>query len=94
MANGSPPNDQTGPAQAGADLLHDILAELRTINRTLGAIAARLAASADMDPGRDRDPGDAVPPGVAVQDPPPMTPQDEAVRDALERLPRTEGSQA
>ena len=41
-----------------------------------------------MDPGRERDPGDAVPPGVAVQEPVPMTPEDKKVRRALERLPR------
>ncbi len=41
-----------------------------------------------MAPGRPIDPGDAVPPGVAPQDPAPLTPEDKKVRRALERLPR------
>ncbi len=35
---------------------------------------------------RDRDPGDAVPPGVAPQTPAPLTAEDEAVREQLELL--------
>jgi hypothetical protein len=35
---------------------------------------------------RPRDPGDAVPPGVAVETPAPLSPEDEAVREKLERL--------
>ena len=38
--------------------------------------------------GRERDPGDAVPPGVAVQTPAPLRPGDEAVLHTLEELPR------
>ncbi len=38
--------------------------------------------------GRQRDPGDAVPPGVAVQTPAPLTTDDKAVLHALEELPQ------
>ena len=33
-----------------------------------------------------RDPGDAVPPGVAVERPAPLTEQDQKAREKLERL--------
>ena len=35
---------------------------------------------------KDRDPGDAVPPGVAPQTPAPLSAEDKAAREALERL--------
>jgi hypothetical protein len=38
------------------------------------------------EPG-ERDPGDAVPSGVAVQHPAPLTAEDEAVKHRLEQLP-------
>ena len=71
-------------------MLHAILGELQELNRTVREIAARSSARAegDMDPGRPIDPGDSVPPGVAVQDPTPLTASDKKVRHALERLPR------
>ncbi len=34
----------------------------------------------------DRDPGDAVPPGVAVQTPTPLSENDKAVKEKLEHL--------
>jgi hypothetical protein len=43
----------------------------------------------DLEPGRDRDPGDAVPEGVAVQDPAPLSEQDKAVKRRLEELGQT-----
>ena len=81
----------TEPKQpADGELLSAILAELQSLNRTVNAIETRLEAQAasDMDQGRERDPGDAVPPGVAPQAPVPMTPQDKKIRRALEQLPR------
>ena len=36
--------------------------------------------------GRDRDPGDAVPPGVAVRHPTPLTEHDREVKRKLEHL--------
>lgn len=35
----------------------------------------------------DRDPGDAVPPGVAPETPPPLSPEERAAKQRLERLP-------
>jgi hypothetical protein len=72
------------------DVLRAILSELQELNRTVREIAARASARAegDMDPGRPIDPGDSVPPGVAVQDPAPLTASDKKVRNALERMPR------
>ncbi len=35
---------------------------------------------------RERDPGDAVPPGVAVETPAPLTAEDEQIREQLEAL--------
>ena len=37
-------------------------------------------------PENDRDPGDGVPPGVAVQTPAPLTENDKKVKDKLEHL--------
>ncbi len=67
------------------ELLSAILEELRTLNRTVREIAVR--GGGEFAPGRDRDPGDAVPPGIAPQEPVPLAPGDEQVRHALEELP-------
>ena len=40
----------------------------------------------DYAQGRERDPGDAVPPGVAPRTPAPLTDQDRKVQDKLEHL--------
>jgi hypothetical protein len=40
---------------------------------------------------KDRDPGDAVPSGVAVQQPAPLTEEEQAVKRKLEELPSTVG---
>ena len=45
----------------------------------------------DYQVGRDRDPGDAVPPGVAVMSPTPLTETDEAALHSLEELPKRAG---
>lgn len=41
------------------------------------------------DPSGRRDPGDAVPEGVAVEQPVPLTPQEKEVKKKLEDLPET-----
>ncbi len=52
-----------------------------------GRAAPAATSTADDYPfGRDRDPGDAVPPGVAT--PTPLTESDEAVLHTLEDLPK------
>ena len=38
--------------------------------------------------GRDRDPGDAAPPGVAVQSPAPFSKDDKKALNALANLPK------
>lgn len=49
----------------------------------------------DLDPRRNRDPGDSVPEGVAVQEPAPLSEQDKAIKRRLEELgqarPKEEG---
>ncbi len=37
-------------------------------------------------PANERDPGDAVPPGVAVQTPEPLSEDDKTVKEKLEHL--------
>lgn len=60
------------------------------LGRNEGQVAAAAPAGARKEPGRrtarrgrDRDPGDAVPPGVAVQEPAPLS---DADRKVLEQL--------
>ncbi len=53
--------------------------------------AADTADADDYQVGRDRDPGDAVPPGVAVVSPTPLTETDEAALHSLEELPKRTG---
>lgn len=81
-------------AAAGLDALAAIRDEVRAVNRRLDQLAAGRAgpaAPSDADEysfGRDRDPGDAVPPGVATTTPTPLTETDEAVLHTLEDLPK------
>jgi hypothetical protein len=68
------------------------LGELRGILPALQALSAKLDAVLRQVGARDeRDPGDAVPPGVAVQSPAPLSAEDEAVLEKLENeMPETE----
>ena len=45
-----------------------------------------------MPKSSDRDPGDAVPPGVAPEKPPPPGPEEQAAKQQLERLPHERDS--
>jgi len=77
----------------GIGLLAELRDEVRVVNRRLDQLAAGraqpVAASADDYLfGRDRDPGDAVPPGVAATTPTPLTEDDETVLHTLEDLPK------
>ncbi len=82
---------------AGLDALAELRKEVRAVNRRLDQLAAgrsQAAAASDADDyssGRDRDPGDAVPPGVATVAPVPLTDADEAVLHTLEDLPKRTG---
>lgn len=82
---------------AGNDALAALREEVRTVNRRLDQLAAgraQPATASDADDysfGRDRDPGDAVPPGVATGTPTSLTQTDEAVLHTLEELPKRGG---
>ena len=82
---------------AGIDALAALREEVRGVNRRLDQLAAgraQPAATSDADDysfGRDRDPGDAVPPGVAAATPAPLTDTDEAILHTLEELPKRAG---
>ena len=70
----------------------DALGELRGITIAVQALGAKLDTVLRQvgSPG-ERDPGDAVPPGVAVQSPAPLSAADQAVLEKLEHEgPETE----
>ncbi len=82
---------------AGIDMLAELREDVRMLNRRLDQLAAGRAQSAvtsnadDYPFGRDRDPGDAVPPGVAATTPTPLTENDKTVLHTLEDLPKRPG---
>ncbi len=79
------------------DMLAELREDVRTVDRRLDQLAAgrtQPAVTSDADdypPGRDRDPGDAVPPGVAATTPAPLTEHDKTVLHTLEDLPKRPG---
>ena len=70
----------------------DELGELRGIKTAVQALGAKLdAVLRQVGAPGERDPGDAVPPGVAVQSPAPLSAEDQAVLEKLENeAPETE----
>lgn len=97
----STPADETASPALGAIVpqLDAILSELQALNRRVeqltGAVLGRVPGGAasgedgsEYPAGRDRDPGDAVPPGVGVQSPASLEPGDKAVLRELEKLPK------
>ena len=82
---------------AGNEALAALREEVRAVSRRLDQLAAgrgQPAAASDADDysfGRNRDPGDAVPPGVAAATPASLTETDEAVLHTLEELPKRPG---
>ena len=70
----------------------DELGELRGITIAVQALGAKLdAVLRQVGAPVERDPGDAVPPGVAVQSPAPLSAEDQAVLEKLENeAPETE----
>ena len=63
----------------------DELSELRGIQTAMQALDAKLdAVLRQVEARGGRDPGDAVPPGVAVQSPAPLSTEDQAVLEKLE----------
>jgi hypothetical protein len=88
----------------GIDTLRELRAEMREMSGRLDQLAASMPnpgqaissgsqAADDYQVGRDRDPGDAVPPGVAVMSPTPLSETDEAALHSLEELPKRGGRQ-
>ena len=75
---------------AAIDMLTALREDVRAVNRRLDELAATSEAD-DYPFERDRDPGDAVPPGVAATTPTPLTENDEAVLHTLEELPKRTG---
>ena len=78
----------------GIGALAQLRAEMRDVSGRLDQIAAGMQRPGDSDSypvGRDHDPGDAVPPGVAVMSPTPITETDEAALHSLEELPKRTG---
>ncbi len=87
----------------GIGTLAELRAEVQRMNGRLDQLAANRSnagragpdgtagAADDYQAGRDHDPGDAVPPGVAVMSPAPLTETDEAALHSLEELPKRAG---
>jgi hypothetical protein len=74
--------DAFGTVLDALEALRDEIASLRDEVRVLTQRRTNRRARTTHDPG------DAVPPGVAVQDPAPLTSRDRKVKRGLERLPR------
>lgn len=87
----------------GIGTFAELRAEVQQMNGRLDQLAASrpsagragpggtAGAADDYQTGRDHDPGDAVPPGVAVVSPAPLTKTDEAALHSLEELPKRAG---
>ena len=78
---------QAGAAELTAQMqqILDELGELRGIKSAVQALSAKLdAVLRQVGAPGERDPGDAVPPGVAVQSPAPLSAEDQAVLEKLE----------
>lgn len=77
-----------------SDRLDQIAANMSSAGQVASAHPQRPGADMTDDGDRskrDRDPGDAVPPGVAVMSPTSLTKSDETVLHSLEELPRHVG---
>ena len=78
----------TQAAAAAKERIEELEAE---IARRASPAASRPSAPRSPAPGprrqRERDPGDAVPPGVAVETNAPLDAEEEAVKERLEQLP-------
>lgn len=82
-------DDQLGVVLAALEAIRGEIASLRDEVR---ALAQRPSAQRrnDRRTRKEHDPGDAVPEGVAVETPAPLTPQDRKAKRGLERLSRQE----
>lgn len=82
----------------GIGTLTELRAEMRAISGRLDRLATSRQDAGEAEPNgtaddyqAGRDPGDAVPPGVAVLSPTPLTEADEAALHSLEELPKRGG---
>ena len=76
-------DDRMGELEAEVSRLEDALAKASRTAPTKAPRAAGVRARKQSTPG-ERDPGDGVPPGVAVQDPEPLDQEAEAALASLE----------
>ena len=87
----APGQHATAQGHNSGDKLDAVLEQLRALRHDLDALRDEVRAMgrrcAPKRERSNRDPGDAVPPGVAVQDPAPLSPDDRKARRNLERLP-------
>ncbi|MBV8574546.1 MAG: hypothetical protein JOZ58_05820 [Acetobacteraceae bacterium] len=77
-------------AERIAELEGEVSRYERRLARANRAIEPAPASEEQEKPGADHDPGDAVPPGVAVQEPAPLSDEDQKVRDRLDEKLSTE----
>lgn len=84
-----------GAMRAMSDRLDQLAASIPSTGLAgsgqVGSDGPESASADDYQFGRDRDPGDAVPPGVAVMSPTPLSETDEAALHSLEELPKRGG---
>ena len=82
----------TAPDRSSGDILDTVVEQLRALREDVIALRDEVRAMGQRRPSRRerprRDPGDAVPPGVAVQDPEPLSTNERNARRNLERLSR------
>jgi hypothetical protein len=77
-------------AERIAELEREVSRHERRLARANRATEPAPASEEQEEPAADHDPGDAVPPGVAVQEPAPLSDEDQKVRDSLEEKLSTE----
>jgi hypothetical protein len=86
------PTPEPAPETGLGDPILAVLDELRALRQDVNAFRDEVRALAERraeqheQPGVD--PGDAVPPGVAVQEPAPLTEADRKAKRSLSRLSR------
>lgn len=80
-----PAQDSGDPFGVVLDALEALRDEIAALRNEVSALTRRRSNRRARD---THDPGDAVPPGVAVQDPAPLTSADRKAKRSLERLPR------
>lgn len=87
-----PATTEPAPDAGSSDPIFAVLDELRALRQEVSAFRHEVRALAEeRQSARERrgvDPGDAVPEGVAVEEPAPLTEADRKAKRSLNRLPR------